>query len=508
VPEQLETEFTFEPAVGTDLPDLDEIPDVVAVTKPRVFRLEAVYFDTEDFRLMRSGVTLRRRTGGEDAGWHLKVPTADDAGRTEVHAALGRASSQPPAALRTAALGWTRGASVVPVATIRTRRALRRLRDARRQLVAEVCVDTVQGIRSTGDGSETNWTEWELELGPGASDDAVQTLVDRLTESSGQPHTGSSKLRRTLGDAAQPGRQTPIEVGPDSAAAEVVHARIGEQVRVLLIHDSEVRRDVGDGVHKARVAMRRLRSALATFRPWLDRERTDRLRAELRWAGRILSEVRDAEVLQERLTEELALQSRDVVIGPVRRDIDRACRTTRRLERTRALEAMTSARYLRMLNRLDELVAGAWGWNVEGPGRKRLRKRTEREWRRVCERYEAAKSAADDAPPTAQALHAVRKAVKRLRYAGEAIEPVFGSPAAELAARAEEIQTVLGEHQDSVVARAVLRDLAREADGAGASAFTYGRLHGLEDMAAAEARAAFDAAWQQLEDLKPGSVLR
>ena len=74
MPEQLETEFTFEPAVGADLPDLDEIPDVVAVTKPRVFRLEAVYFDTEDFRLMRAGVTLRRRTGGEDAAWHVKLP--------------------------------------------------------------------------------------------------------------------------------------------------------------------------------------------------------------------------------------------------------------------------------------------------------------------------------------------------------------------------------------------------------------------------------------------------
>ena len=78
--EQLETEFTFEPGSDPALPDLSDIAGVATVTKPRVQRLEAVYFDTDDLRLMRAGVTLRRRTGGDDAGWHLKVPTADDTG--------------------------------------------------------------------------------------------------------------------------------------------------------------------------------------------------------------------------------------------------------------------------------------------------------------------------------------------------------------------------------------------------------------------------------------------
>src|SRR5215218_5781821 len=120
--EQLETEFTFEPGRDPVLPDLSDITGVATVTKPRVQRLEAVYFDTDDLRLMRAGVTLRRRTGGDDAGWHLKVPTADDTGRTEVHAPLGRSTGQPPQRLRSAATAWTRDASLVPVATVRTRR--------------------------------------------------------------------------------------------------------------------------------------------------------------------------------------------------------------------------------------------------------------------------------------------------------------------------------------------------------------------------------------------------
>ena len=157
------------------------------------------------------------------------------------------------------------------------------------------------------------------------------------------------------------------------------------------------------------------------------------------------------------------------------------------------------------------MVDGSWGWAEDAPGRKRLRKRTEREWKRVRGRYDDASAAAEESEvgrPPATALHAVRKAVKRLRYAAEAVEPVFGASATELAAHTEEIQTLLGEHQDSVVARSLLRDLARRADQRDVSTFSYGRLHGLEDLAAAEARREFAESWQRLEKLDPRSVLR
>jgi CHAD domain-containing protein len=394
------------------------------------------------------------------------------------------------------------------VATISTRRRIRRLRDERRGLVAELCEDTVHGVcHLPGYERETAWTEWELELGPGAVEETVEALVATLTEASGGPSTGGSKLRRTVGDAIPSGGVVP-ELGQAPSARAVVHARIAEQVRVLLIHDSEVRRDVGDGVHKARVAMRRLRAALATFRPWLDRDATDRLRDELRWAGRALSPVRDAEVMRERFAARLDDQPRAAVIGSVRRDLDNDCRIERRDARKRALELMVSVRYLRLLSRLDAVVGGELGWGEHEPGRKRLRRRTEREWVRVHGRYDAAYADAQDGEPTAAALHEVRKAVKRLRYAGEAVEPMFGRAAATLAAHAEEIQTVLGEHQDSVVAQRVLRDLALAAHRSGTDTFTYGRLHGLEDGAAAATRHRFAEAWSRLEKLDPSTVLR
>ena len=67
-------------------------------------RLEATYFDTADLRLATAGLTLRRRTGGDDAGWHLKVPAGSGA-RSEVRLPLGRATRTVPEALQQHGVG-------------------------------------------------------------------------------------------------------------------------------------------------------------------------------------------------------------------------------------------------------------------------------------------------------------------------------------------------------------------------------------------------------------------
>jgi hypothetical protein len=62
-------------------------------------RLSVIYFDTRDRRLAGAYLTLRRRTGGQEAGWHLLVPGAGSA-RQEVRLPLGRATVTVPAALQ------------------------------------------------------------------------------------------------------------------------------------------------------------------------------------------------------------------------------------------------------------------------------------------------------------------------------------------------------------------------------------------------------------------------
>jgi len=137
-----ETERKYEIGPDTRLPVLDGLPGVVGTTGPETEDLDAVYFDTEDLRLARAGVTLRRRSGGPDAGWHLKVPVGRDT-RDETRVPLGEADERPPAELTGLVTGHTRGADLVPVARISTRRDRRRLLGADGPL-AEVTDDLVR----------------------------------------------------------------------------------------------------------------------------------------------------------------------------------------------------------------------------------------------------------------------------------------------------------------------------------------------------------------------------
>src|SRR5262249_58434349 len=96
--EFIETERKYDAEAGFALPDLAGLDGVAAVTGPQTYRLRAIYFDTTDLRLAAAKITLRRRTGGTDAGWHLKLPAGAHS-RRELHAPLvRRASSAPPRA--------------------------------------------------------------------------------------------------------------------------------------------------------------------------------------------------------------------------------------------------------------------------------------------------------------------------------------------------------------------------------------------------------------------------
>jgi CHAD domain-containing protein len=125
-----------------------------------------------------------------------------------------------------------------------------------------------------------------------------------------------------------------------------------------------------------------------------------------------------------------------------------------------------------------------------------LAKMVRRSSRKLVRRVEAA--ASTDGAEREHALHQVRKAAKQARYAGEAVEPAFGSKAARLTKQAKQIQEILGEHQDSVVGAEVLRGLGIAAHGsADESSFTFGLLAGLERAYGADARRRFDEIWSK-----------
>src|SRR5215467_12208670 len=104
--EFIETERKYDAAADFALPDLAGLDGVAAVRGPRTYRLRAVYFDTPDFSLLKAKITLRRRTGGEDAGWHLKLPAGADS-RREVHEPLGSSRAGVPPRLLAVIADWT-----------------------------------------------------------------------------------------------------------------------------------------------------------------------------------------------------------------------------------------------------------------------------------------------------------------------------------------------------------------------------------------------------------------
>lgn len=194
-----EVERKFDADPGVPLPDLSGAAG--AVSEAEESQLEATYFDTADAQLARHRITLRRRTGGDDAGWHLKLPAGQDE-RTEVRLPLGRATRKVPVALAREVRAIVRDRPLVPIAILNTTRIQRRLLDADGNALATVADDTVHGHRLTdGPVEESTWREVEVELLDG--DRAFLNAVSGRLRAAGLTPSGStSKLARVLGDFA------------------------------------------------------------------------------------------------------------------------------------------------------------------------------------------------------------------------------------------------------------------------------------------------------------------
>ncbi len=256
-----------------------------------------------------------------------------------------------------------------------------------------------------------------------------------------------------------------------------------------------------EGVHKLRIAARRLRSALATYAPVLTGDRPARLGEELRWLGSVLAEARDAQVLRDRLAGLVRAQPDELVLGPVLRRIDDELGAAFRTGRSTALKTLSGARYFTLLGDLEAFVAAPpLTARAARPAHQELPWLLRRDLRRVRRRDQRVAEATGREEED-EALHAVRKAAKRLRYAAESADPVLGDDAARLGECAKAMQELLGEHQDTVVARRTVRVIGIQAHRAGESGFTFGRLHALEERRADELVAQYPACLAALRSL-------
>ncbi|GHG69077.1 CYTH and CHAD domain-containing protein [Streptomyces griseocarneus] len=492
---------------GTDLlPDLSAAAPVATVTDRSTAELDAVYYDTADHRLAAAGITLRRRTGGGDAGWHVKLPVAPGV-RDEFHAPL---STNVPRTLAALVRSRTRGVPLAPLIRIETRRDVRHLLDEHGTLLAEASTDDVRATLLTGTGGTASWTEVEVELAPDGDPALLDTLEPHLRAAGLRPSKAPSKLARAL---AETGQAVPApEAAPPSRKADAgdhVLAFLREQAEAVAALDPGARRGTEDAVHQMRVATRRLRSAFRTYRKVLDRRVTDPIGEELKWLASELGVDRDREVLAERLNERLDEVPHDLVRGPVRARL-RTWSTDGRTGSRRHLTAvLDSKRYLLLLETLTALLADPPLLPAAAhPARQVLAKAVLSDYARLAGRVDHALAILSASPETDTAtgserdtaLHDARKAAKRARYGAEAATPALGKAAKRFAKRMKAVQTLLGDHQDSVMARTALCAIAADAEAAGESAFTFGVLYGREEQCAERDEREFPALWAKASD--------
>ena len=492
----IETEAKLAAFPGFEAPPLSQVEDGVDALPQPPMTMDARYFDADDLRLLRAGITMRHRTGegGPEGTWTLKValgsPTdgvaRDGVARRDEHIVAGSFDDAPPE-LQVLVRPWLRTAHLQVVAHLRTVRQ-RTLLTVADDVVGEVDDDEVSVV--VGDHVAARFREVEVET----HDEALRgRLVDAMRSAGAGAPDPTPKLVRAVGPRAlQPPDVVPLPVDERSSAAEVLQAGIARAVLWMLENDAAVRAGDPGAVHKARVSCRRMRSDLRTFAPLLVDGWADPIRDELRWLAGELGGVRDRDVLRVRLEAQIAtLPSRDAeaadtVLGRLAAERGEAA--------SRAVAALDSQRYLELLDRLVDASAHPLTTTaaeqratdvLPGLARSafdRLRKHV----RRLSKH------------PSDEALHDLRIQAKRARYAADVVVPVVGKPAVRYTKALGRLQDILGDLHDCAVAEEWLHGAAASSDGS--TAFVLGELAEKQREASAALRGQWRPAWDHVAE--------
>jgi CHAD domain-containing protein len=530
---QTEIERKYDVDIAAVVPDLTGLDGVATIEVREPVTLAAVYYDTDAADLARHSITLRRREGGGDAGWHVKKPA--DEGRTEFQwpldvdaaaeadaaadaAPVAEASAAPnanadadaaaapdadavaapdtdaaaapvPGEVLEPVRAIVRDRQLAPLARIMTTRTVVRLVNTRGEGIAEVADDEVSAsdVRT---GGYRRWREWEVELleAPPATRKERTAFLDaveqRLVAAGAQPSASPSKLARALGvesltelEASDEAAGRMPRLVPGTAASVVVPA-LRDLVDALVAGDPAVRSDETDAVHQMRRVVSTVRSVLRTYRRLFDRAAVDVLLDHLDRLGDALGEARDAEVRRARAAaalEALPVQDADAEARLVAGDRQAYADSLARVRRLLGSES-----YFRLLDALDEFVATPpLSERAAKPAKGQVRKAVRRQVKRLRRRADAAQASDIDMDA---ALHETRKAARRLQRATSAVTPALRPRQAKTIHRitgaAKPIVRTLGDHRDGRLFDEHLRIEAQRARAAGEDTFVYGLLIG------------------------------
>lgn len=466
-----ETELKLRLPTGADKALRDAA--VLRSAASRALRLDATYFDTSTRLLQANGMALRLRRVGRDWIQTLKaaaVVTGGLSSRPEWEAPATLRQGVPRIDLRQlretplpALLAQHRATrALVPV--FRTRFARTLWEVVFRSSRIEVALDRGHIEATIGRKRAVEpIAELELELKEGRAEDLL-ALALRLAGRG--PH--GLALVPMVRSKAERGHRLASGTAPRptkaSARGFVEHLEpemsSGAALRVLMAHglsvllaNTEALHEGRDPefVHQARVALRRMRSALRL----LDRKHRDfpePLANELRWVGQALGAARDWDVLVESTLPAMLAAATEALRTRMRTLYRRAI-WRRDQEHRKAVAALSSARFARLALRLQ-----AWTM-TPAPKGGRLARRAPKVLARAHARlFDAARSFAALSP---QRRHRVRILAKRLRYALDVMSVALPAEPTERYVKAlAELQDVLGALNDVAVTRGALHNIS------------------------------------------------
>jgi CHAD domain-containing protein len=467
-----------------------------AVAVPQAVRqLDAVYYDTSDLELARWGITLRHRDGEAGPRWTLKLPERESAGllvRSEL--CFDGPIAPIPDDAQDLVRAFTRGSPLIDVARLHTTRTPLQVHDARGRNLLEIVDDSVSVLGEASAVSHFREVEIEAAADRPRNRAALRAVVAAFVNAGCRADQAVPKLVRALGPKArQPPSVAPEAVGKHASAVDLVQHLSAISVAEILTNDPRVRQGLDpEAVHQYRVATRRLRADLRTFSRFLDNELTERLRDELRWLGHAVGPVRDLDVLHARFADHVPTLAE--VDQPAGSEVVARLVAMRRDAHQRLLAVLRSDRYDHALCALVEFASER---PVAASGGRKRTRRAGPPRRLVSRRWDQLAAVVDGcgATPTDEDLHRIRISAKRCRYAAEAIAPVAGRPARRFANAVAEIQSVLGDHHDTIVAETSLRDTAKELP---ACNLAIGALIAIERQERALLRDSWPAVWEHV----------
>jgi len=481
----LEIERTYDLPEGADLPDLIGIGGILRTDRQEPFELDATYWDTDRFDLVASRVTVRRRTGGHDAGWHIKR-SASDTVRHEQHFPLTKRANAVPVELLSALVTERRGRALRPVVRITTRRAVTRLLDEDGDQIAELADDQVTATRLDTEGNPAaeprHWREVEVETIEGTDEQVAAALFDaldaRFADQGAAPAAVASKLARGLA-GADALRLRTTDRPAKGTAARVVTKHLKRLRTSLHRREAQLRSgDIADLRGLATTALGLSAVFVAYRRAFADTDVHARAADAAEAFAEVAARAAAAEYLADHLHHASGPAQDELVDQPARDRISTATQARQGEAVAGVVRFLGSPAFVDLLDALDDAVErpAPTSWGLRPPKQvaqdvSAEQKPLVREVVRAAAGDDPTDEAADRAATDAAWLAATRMRIALDVLGDEAFPQALGR-------RITVAADVLTERARSLHALEELRNVAALAREAGEDTFAYGVLAG------------------------------